>query len=91
MNPEAAVVIWLVGTVVGVLVLYLIVRFAVQHGMTSALRAHEAWMHDGSREAYFDKHVEDLAERERLREEDQQILYGQKKLNRPSTSKDLPS
>lgn len=61
MSPETTLLVWLISVLVGVGVLYLVVRFAVAHGTTSSLRRHEAWMRDGSLERYLDKHTEVLA------------------------------
>lgn len=45
------------------LVLYIIIRAAVKHGATSALREHELWMRDGSLEQTMTRRARD-AERD---------------------------
>lgn len=64
MNAEGAIAIWLVCVVVGVLVLFLVIRYAVQLGVGAALRAHEMWMHDGSRDIELARHAKKMAEQE---------------------------
>lgn len=74
MNAEGAIAIWLICAVVGVLVLFLVIRYAVQLGVAAALRTHEMWMHDGSRDTDLARHAAKAAEREKLREADRQQL-----------------
>ena len=56
-EPTVFVVVWIVTAVVGIVVLYFVIRAAVTH----ALRAHEAWMRDGSFTRYLERHAERLA------------------------------
>lgn len=65
MDAAGIVALVVIGEVVALVVLYVIIRFASQHGMRAALREHEAWMRDGSFERYLDRHAEQLAENQR--------------------------
>lgn len=63
MNDSGVALLYVVGIIVGFVLLYVIIRFAAQQGVTAALRRHEAWMRDGSLDAYLDRHAELLAAR----------------------------
>lgn len=61
------IVAYILVTLVSLAILAFIIRFAVKSGVTAALRAHEAWMRDGSLERSLDAHAEQLAAREQQR------------------------
>lgn len=93
MPAESFIAITVISTLIGVAVLYLVIRYATQHGTTAALERHELWMRDGSLDRAIEKRQSDAAALAKREEE-----YGAKwrapsdvKLDRPSTPKDLPS
>ena len=57
MNDASVLAISVVAAVIGVVVLYFVIRFAVQYGVTAALENHEVWMRDGSLEQRLERHV----------------------------------
>lgn len=50
MDTDVLVMIYLLGSLIGLAILYAIIRVAVQAGVGAALRRHELWMRDGSLE-----------------------------------------
>lgn len=54
---EALIGIYVLVAALSLLLLYAIIRGAVRHGTTDALRSHEMWMRDGSLEAALAKHT----------------------------------
>ena len=56
--------VYLVSTVVAIGILYLLIRFGVQHGTRAALREHEMWMRDGSLDRAIDAHAARIVARD---------------------------
>lgn len=52
-----ALVSILFGGLISAVILYVIVRYGVQHGTTTAMRRHELWMRDGSFQTALDEHA----------------------------------
>lgn len=61
---EALIGIYVLAAALSLLLLYAIIRGAVRHGTTDALRSHEMWMRDGSLEDAIDKHAAKAVDRE---------------------------